>query len=70
MRKDINIGVAVALSNGNLVVPVIHNADQLNIVGLTKKVNELAKKARNNKLTPDELQEVHLRSQTWGLLVM
>jgi len=54
-RGSINIGMAVALPSGNLIVPVIKNADQLNIVGLTKKVNELAKKARENKLTPDDL---------------
>ena len=54
-RNDINIGLAVALPTGNLIVPVIRNADQLNIVGLTKKVNDLAKRARDNKLTPDEL---------------
>lgn len=55
-KKDINIGMAAALPNGNLIVPVIKNADQLNLVGLTKKVNELAFKARNNKLSPDEIQ--------------
>lgn len=55
VKKDINIGMAVALPNGNLIVPVIKNADQLNIVGLTKKVNDLAKRARQNKLTPDDL---------------
>jgi len=55
LKKDINIGIAVALPNGNLIVPVIKNADQLNIVGLTKKVNDLAKRARNNKLTADDL---------------
>lgn len=54
-KKDINIGMAVALPSGNLIVPVIRNADRLNIVGLTKKVNDLAKRARDNKLTPDEL---------------
>lgn len=54
-RKSINIGMAVALPSGNLIVPVIKNADQLNIVGLTKKVNELARKGRNNKLSADEL---------------
>ncbi|WP_017731760.1 dihydrolipoamide acetyltransferase family protein [Nafulsella turpanensis] len=54
-RRDINIGVAVALPTGNLIVPVIHKADQLNIVGLTNKVNDLAKRARENKLKPDEL---------------
>ena len=55
IKKDINIGVAVALPSNNLIVPVIKNADQLNIVGLTKKVNDLAKRARANKLSPDEL---------------
>lgn len=54
-RKQINIGMAVALPNGNLIVPVIHNADQLNLVGLTKKINDLARRARENKLKPDEL---------------
>ena len=54
-RKDINIGMAVALPSGNLIVPVIKNADQLNIVGLTKRVNDLARRARENKLMPDEL---------------
>lgn len=57
VKKDINIGVAVALPNFNLIVPVIKNADQLNIVGITKKVNDLAKRARNNKLTPDDLSD-------------
>lgn len=55
-KKNINIGMAVALPSGNLIVPVIHNADQLSLVGLTKKVNQLARKARDNKLTPDDLQ--------------
>lgn len=55
-KKNINIGMAVALPSGNLIVPVIHNADQYNITGLTKKVNQLAKKARENKLSPDDLQ--------------
>lgn len=54
-KKDINIGLAVALPNGNLIVPVIKNADQYNLIGLTKKVNELAAKARENKLSPDDL---------------
>lgn len=54
-KKDINIGMAVALPSGNLIVPVIRNADQLNIVGISKKVNELANKARNNKLTADDV---------------
>ena len=54
-KKDINIGVAVALPSGNLIVPVIKNADQLSLVGLAKKVNDLANRARNNQLKPDEL---------------
>jgi len=54
-RKNINIGMAVALPSGNLIVPVIHNADQLNLVGLTKKINGLARRARENKIKPDEL---------------
>jgi len=56
MRGDINIGMAAALPSGNLIVPVIKNADQLNLVGLAKKVNDLAERARANKLTPDEIQ--------------
>ena len=55
VKKDINIGMAVALSNGNLIVPIIKNADQLNMIGLTKKVNDLVKRARVNALTPDEV---------------
>ena len=54
-KKDINIGMAAAMPNGNLIVPVIKNADQLNLVGLTKKVNDLANRARNGKLLPDEI---------------
>jgi 2-oxoglutarate dehydrogenase E2 component (dihydrolipoamide succinyltransferase) len=54
-KKDINIGVAVALPSGNLIVPVIRNADQYNLSGLSKKINDLANRARINKLTPDEL---------------
>ena len=54
-KKDINIGLAVALPSGNLIVPVIKNADQYNINGLAKAVNDLAKRARENKLKPDEL---------------
>ena len=55
VKKDINIGIAVALQNGNLIVPVVKNADQLNLIGLTKQVNDLARRARANKLTPDDL---------------
>ncbi len=54
-RKDINIGMAAALPSGNLIVPVIKKADNLNLVGLTKQVNDLAKKARNNKLSSDDI---------------
>jgi 2-oxoglutarate dehydrogenase E2 component (dihydrolipoamide succinyltransferase) len=54
-KKEINIGMAAALPSGNLIVPVIRNADQLNLVGLAKKVNDLAKRARENKLQPDEI---------------
>ncbi len=54
-KKNINIGMAVALPNGNLIVPVIKNADQYNITGLAKKINDLARRARENKLQPDEI---------------
>jgi 2-oxoglutarate dehydrogenase E2 component (dihydrolipoamide succinyltransferase) len=54
VKKDINIGMATALPTGNLIVPVIKNADQLNLVGLTKQVNRLANDARANKLRPDD----------------
>lgn len=54
IKKDINIGMATALPNGNLIVPVIRNADQLNLVGITKQVNGLANNARNGKLKPDD----------------
>lgn len=55
VKKDINIGMAVALPSGNLIVPVIKNADQLNLRGMAYRVNDLAKRARENKLTPDDL---------------
>lgn len=55
LRKDINIGMATALPSGNLIVPVIKNADQLNLVGLAKQVNRLANDARNNKLKPEDI---------------
>jgi 2-oxoglutarate dehydrogenase E2 component (dihydrolipoamide succinyltransferase) len=55
-KNNINIGMAAALPSGNLIVPVIRNADQLNLVGLTKAVNDLASRARNSKLKPDETQ--------------
>ncbi len=54
-KKNINVGMAAARPDGNLIVPVIHNADQLNLLGITKKVNDLANRARTNKLNPDEI---------------
>jgi 2-oxoglutarate dehydrogenase E2 component (dihydrolipoamide succinyltransferase) len=56
LRKNINLGVAVALPTGNLIVPVIKNADNLNLTGLTKELTRLAEAARNNKLSPDDIQ--------------
>jgi 2-oxoglutarate dehydrogenase E2 component (dihydrolipoamide succinyltransferase) len=56
VKKDINIGMAAALPSGNLIVPVIRNADLLNLAGLTKSVNDLAGRARQNQLKPDEVQ--------------
>jgi 2-oxoglutarate dehydrogenase E2 component (dihydrolipoamide succinyltransferase) len=55
-KRDINIGMAAALPSGNLIVPVIKNADQLNLFGITKAVNDLANRARQSKLKPDETQ--------------
>ena len=57
VKKDINIGMATALPSGNLIVPVIRNADQLNLVGLAKQVNGLADSARNNKLRPEDISD-------------
>jgi len=56
VKKDLNIGMAAALPSGNLIVPVIKNADRLNLMGLTKSVNDLANRARHNKLKPEEIQ--------------
>ena len=56
IHKDINIGMAAALPSGNLIVPVVKGADQMNLMGITKTVNDLANRARNNKLKPDEIQ--------------
>ena len=56
-KKNINLGMAAALADGNLIVPVIKNADQLNLVGMTKSVNDLANRARNNALKPDDIQD-------------
>ncbi|HEY9184089.1 MAG TPA: dihydrolipoamide acetyltransferase family protein [Salegentibacter sp.] len=55
-KKNINLGMAAALPDGNLIVPVIKNADRLNLVGMAKAVNDLANRARQNKLKPDEIQ--------------
>lgn len=56
VKRNINIGIATALPNGNLIVPVVKDADKLNLVGLSAKVNQLAQRARENKLQPDEIQ--------------
>ncbi len=55
-KKNINIGIATALPSGNLIVPVIKNADRLNLMGIASNVNDLASRARDNKLKPDEIQ--------------
>lgn len=57
VKKDVNIGMATALPSGNLIVPVIKAADQLNLVGLAKQVNNLANRARGNKLKPEDIQD-------------
>lgn len=56
LRKNVNIGIAVALPSGNLIVPVVKQADQKNLVGLASDINRLAELARNNKLSPDDIQ--------------
>ena len=56
IHKDINIGMATALPSGNLIVPVVKGSDQMNLTGITKTVNDLANRARNNQLKPDEIQ--------------
>jgi len=56
IHKEINIGMAAALPSGNLIVPVVKGADQMNLMGITKTVNDLANRARNNQLKPDEIQ--------------
>jgi 2-oxoglutarate dehydrogenase E2 component (dihydrolipoamide succinyltransferase) len=55
-KKDINIGIATALPSGNLIVPVIKNADRMNLTGLAAAINNLANKARNNQLKPDDIE--------------
>jgi 2-oxoglutarate dehydrogenase E2 component (dihydrolipoamide succinyltransferase) len=57
VKKDINIGMAAALPSGNLIVPVIKNADYFNLPGLAKNVNDLARRARENKLKPEEIKD-------------
>ncbi len=56
IKKNINLGMAAALGDGNLIVPVIRNADELNLIGMAKMVNDLASRAKENKLQPDEIQ--------------
>ena len=56
VHKDVNIGMAAALPSGNLIVPVVKGADQMNLMGITKTVNDLASRARANQLKPDEIQ--------------
>ena len=56
LKKHINLGIAVSLNDGNLIVPVIHDADKLNLNGLAASIDNLAAKARNNKLSPDDIQ--------------
>ncbi|MFC2099142.1 dihydrolipoamide acetyltransferase family protein [Bacteroidota bacterium] len=56
IKRDINLGIAVALPSGNLIVPVIKQADALNLLGITKALNQMAANARNNKLSPDDIQ--------------
>ena len=56
-KRNINLGMATALSDGNLIVPVVKNADQLSLVGFTKRVNELVKRARKGTLLPDDVQD-------------
>ena len=57
LRKDVNIGIAVALPSGNLIVPVIKNADQKNLIGIAGELNRIAEAARSNKLSPDDIQD-------------
>ena len=58
IKSDINIGVATALSDGNLIVPVLKNSDQLSLIGIVKKTNDLVQRARNNNLNPDDVVDV------------
>ena len=56
VKKDINLGIATAMANGNLIVPIIKDAGALNLLGLTKKLNDITSRARQNALSPDEIQ--------------
>ena len=69
-KKHINIGIAVSLNDGNLIVPVIHDADRLNLNGLALSINSLALKARNNKLTPDEISGGTVTITNYGTFKM
>lgn len=69
-KKHINIGIAVSLNDGNLIVPVIHDADRLNLNGLALSINSLALKARNNKLTPDEISDGTFTITNYGTFKM
>ena len=64
VKKNINIGMATSLADGNLIVPVIKFADRLNLVGMTKSVNDLAQRARAGKLNPDDVQDGTYTVQT------
>lgn len=55
LKRDVNLGIATALPNGNLIVPVVKRAETLNLIGIAKSINDLAQRARNNKLKPDEI---------------
>lgn len=55
LKRDVNLGIATALPNGNLIVPVVKRAETLNLIGIAKSINDLAQRARDNKLKPDEI---------------
>ncbi len=64
LKKHINVGIAVSLDDGNLIVPVVRDADKLNLNGLAVAIDTLANKARDNKLAPDDIQEAPSQSRT------
>ena len=66
LKKNINVGVAVALPTGNLIVPVIKSADQRSIIGIASELNRLAENARSNKLSPDDIQGGTLTITNFG----